>query len=60
MVLCRNTAPLMELYRIGINNGIKMYFRGEELGKNLVKGAEGDNLQSLLDKAVEGITAPTE
>lgn len=40
--------------------GSNYWVAAEELGKNLVKGAEGDNLQSLLDKAVEGITAPTE
>ena len=35
MVLCRNTAPLMEFYRRAIAEGKKAYFRGEEFGKNL-------------------------
>lgn len=51
MVLCRNTAPLMELYRIGINNGIKMYFRGEELGKNLKESVDiayGDTIEEII------------
>jgi len=36
MVLCRNISPLMEFYRVGVANGQKMYFKGEELGKSII------------------------
>jgi len=36
MVLCRNISPLMDFYRIGVANGKKMCFKGEELGKSLI------------------------
>lgn len=36
MVLCRNSAPLMQLYRRLVSDGQKVYFRGEELGQTLV------------------------
>lgn len=51
MVLCRNTAPLMELYRRGISTGVKMYFRGEELGKNLKESVDivfGDKIEDII------------
>lgn len=51
MVLCRNTAPLMELYRDGISKGIKMYFKGEELGKNLKESVDivfGDTVNDII------------
>lgn len=51
MILCRNTAPLMEVYRRGIAEGKKMYFRGEELGKNLQSAAdcaEGDTIAEIV------------
>ena len=51
MVLCRNTAPLMEVYRRGVSEGKKMYFRGEELGKNLkiaVDCAYGDTIKEII------------
>ena len=40
MVLCRISAPLMEVYRRGVQQGKKIYFRGEELGKNLILDAD--------------------
>lgn len=51
MVLCRNTAPLMEMYRQGVALGQKMYFRGEELGKNLKITADcsnGDTIEEII------------
>ena len=36
MVLCRNISPLMDFYRIGVAQGKKMCFKGEELGKSLI------------------------
>ena len=49
MVLCRNTAPLMEVYRQGVALGQKMYFRGEELGKNLKIAADCANGETVSD-----------
>ena len=51
MVLCRNIAPLMDVYRRGIANGQRMYFRGEELGKNLLRDADcadGDTIEEII------------
>lgn len=51
MVLCRNTAPLMELYRRMVSNGQKVYFKGEELGKNLMSEVEitnGDTIHEVI------------
>ena len=51
MVLCRNTAPLMEVYRRGISLGQKMYFRGEELGQTLKMNADcafGDTIAEII------------
>ena len=51
MVLCRNMAPLMEFYRIAISQGKKVYFRGEEFGKNLkniVDCSYGDSVKEII------------
>jgi superfamily I DNA/RNA helicase len=40
MVLCRNIAPLMGVYRECVSLGKKVYFRGEELGKTLKISAD--------------------
>lgn len=51
LVLCRNIAPLMEVYRRGVALGKKMYFRGEELGNSLVNAAdcaEGDTIPEII------------
>ena len=51
MILCRNVAPLMAVYRIGISLGKKMYFRGESLGKNLIEQvdcATGDKIEDII------------
>lgn len=49
MVLCRNTAPLMEFYRRGISKGLKMYFRGEEFGKNLKRIVDCSNGNTISE-----------
>ena len=51
MILCRNIAPLMEVYRRGVANGQRMYFRGESLGKSLVLDtdcASGDTIPEII------------
>lgn len=51
MVLCRNTAPLMQVYRKLVSQGIKAYFRGEGLGKSLkeaVDCAYGDSIEDII------------
>ncbi len=51
MVLCRNTAPLMKAYKLGLSQGKKMYFRGKEIGKTIqqtVDSADGDTLEEIL------------
>ena len=51
MVLCRNTAPLMTVYRRLLSQGTKVYFRGEGLGKNLkeaVDCAYGDTIDDII------------
>ena len=49
MVLCRNTAPLMELYRKIVADGRKVYFRGEELGKFLLDSINEVNGESIKE-----------
>jgi len=52
MVLCRNISPLMEFYRMGVANGKKMYFKGEELGKSIITAIDcsyGDTPAEILD-----------
>lgn len=51
MVLCRNIAPLMGVYRDCVSLGKKVYFRGEELGKTLKLSADcsdGDSIQDII------------
>lgn len=49
MILCRNIAPLMEVYRRGVLNGQKMYFRGEALGQSLIDAACCANGETIKD-----------
>lgn len=52
MVLCRNISPLMDFYRIGVANGKKMCFKGEELGKSLITAIDcsyGNTPKEILD-----------
>lgn len=51
MVLCRNISPLMDFYRIGVSEGKKMYFKGEELGRNLITSIDctnGDSINEII------------
>ena len=51
MILCRNVSPLMDVYRLGISKGKKMYFRGEELGNNLITNVlccDGNTIQEIV------------
>ena len=52
MVLCRNISPLMEFYRLGVSQGKKMYFNGEELGKSLITAIDcsyGETPKEIID-----------
>ena len=60
MILCRNSAPLMEVYRQGVSNGQKMYFRGEELGNNLKISADcanGNSIQEIINNMKKRLIA---
>lgn len=51
MILCRNISPLMGVYRDGIANGKKMYFRGSDLGKsliNIVECSHGNTIDEVI------------
>lgn len=51
MILCRNIAPLMKVYRWGVTNGKKMYFRGAELGRilrNSIDSVGGDTVEEII------------
>ena len=51
MVLCRNIAPLMEVYRRFVSLGKKVYFRGEELGRKLKESADcsdGETIDEMI------------
>lgn len=47
MVLCRNIAPLMRLYRQLVSNGQKAYFISEELGKNIILATDCTDSDSV-------------
>ena len=49
MVLCRNIAPLMEFYRRKVSDGVEVYFRGEELGRNLIEAVDCSKGDSMVD-----------
>lgn len=60
MILCRNTSPLMQVYRKGVALGKRMYFRGEELGKNLIKAADcayGDTIEEIIESMKKRLIA---
>lgn len=51
MVLCRNIAPLMRLYRQLVSLGQKAYFISEELGKNIILATdytESDTVDGMI------------
>lgn len=63
LILCRNIAPLMEVYRRGVANGQKMYFRGEELGSNLLKTADcagGEKISDIIYSMKERLVSTWE
>lgn len=47
MILCRNNAPLMEIYNELIKSGKKCQIRGKDIGMNLVKLVESTNQEFL-------------
>lgn len=51
MVLCRNTAPLMDVYRKMVAEGKKVFFRGEGLGASLKESVDccsGDSIEDMI------------
>lgn len=63
MILCRNTYPLMEVYRRGIALGKRMYFRGEGLGQTLVHEAEtvdGETIPEIISNLKRRLIATWE
>lgn len=60
MILCRNIAPLMQVYRREVGLGKKVYFRGEELGKNVQLAADcayGDTIPEMIFSIKKRIVA---
>ena len=60
MVLCRNISPLMDFYRIGVAQGKKMCFKGEELGKSLITAIDcsyGNTPKEIIDSLKHRIIA---
>lgn len=56
MILCRNNAPLMEIYNTLITNGKKCQIRGKDIGLNLVKLVESTNQDRLnLELSKDGV-----
>jgi len=56
MVICRNTLPLVKLYIMLLNKGIKAYVKGKDVGDkliNLVENNENEELNLNLDN--EGV-----
>lgn len=51
MILCRNSAPLMKVFNKGMQLAKKMYFRGENMGKNLqsaIDCANGNTIPEII------------
>lgn len=56
MVLCRNNAPLMQVYANLIRMGKKCYIRGKDIGKNLSKLVSSTKIDELnLDLRDDGV-----
>lgn len=49
MVLCRNTYPLMDVYRKCVAAGKRVYFRGEGLGETLVQEADSVDCDTIAE-----------
>lgn len=47
MILCRNNAPLMQVYTTYLKLGRKCFIRGKDIGKNLIKFAKSANCEEL-------------
>lgn len=58
MVLCRNNAPLMQVYANLIRMGKRCYIRGKDIGKNLSKLVNSTKIEDLnLDLNEDGVFA---
>jgi superfamily I DNA/RNA helicase len=56
MVICRNTAPLIELYLKLIQKNIKCYIKGIDIGANLIQIIERINVPYIsLDMTKDGL-----
>lgn len=58
MVLCRNIAPLMRLYRQLVSLGRRAYFIGEDLGKNIILASdctESETIDGMIKEMKERI-----
>lgn len=56
MVICRNTTPILKLYVELLNNNIKCYIKGSDIGLNLIdliKYIETDDIKEMLLKLNE-------
>lgn len=47
MVLCRNNAPLIQIYTLFLNNGQKAFIRGKEIGQNLLHMIQDSDAMDL-------------
>lgn len=47
MILCRNNAPLLQVYNSFLKMGRKAYIRGKDIGNNLKKVVKGTKQKSL-------------
>lgn len=47
MVICRNTLPLIKLYIKLIDNGIKSFLKGKDIGLNLIDLIENINIENI-------------
>lgn len=56
MVICRNTLPLVKLYIMLLNKGIKAYVKGKDVGDKLISLVENiENEELNLDLDSEGV-----
>ena len=56
MVLCRNNAPLMQVYATFIRMGKRCYIRGRDIGQNLAKLVKNANCEDLnIDLMDDGV-----
>lgn len=58
MVLCRNNAPLIQIYTLFLNNGQKAFIRGKEIGQNLLHMIQDSDAMDLnVDCGQNGLFA---